>query len=184
MRFASSKLLRVAYASVAVTVLAQAADIAMPNIKPGLWQVTTNPQMSGQLPIPDDQLAKMPPEQRARIEAAVQASANKPRVYRECMTPEKIARGFEIDRHGEDSSCQRKVITSSSSELKLHDECTKPEGKSVTDVHFKVKGGEQMNGQITAVITSGTKTMTVNSTVQGKWLGASCGTVTDAELQK
>jgi hypothetical protein len=54
----------------------------------------------------------------------------------------------------------------------------------VTDVHFEVKGGTQMSGKINVVMTSAGKTMTVNSTVQGKWLGASCGTVKDAELEK
>jgi hypothetical protein len=66
----------------------------------------------------------------------------------------------------------------------MHDECNKPERKTVTDVHFEVKGGTQMSGKINVVMTSNGKTMTVNSTVQGKWLGASCGTVKDAELEK
>jgi hypothetical protein len=167
--------------------LAQAAGITPPNIKPGLWEVTTNPKVTGQMPISDYQLAQMTPEQRAKIEAAMQtgmANANKPRVYLECMTPEKIARGFDIERHGDDSSCQRKVITSSASALKLHDECNRPDRKSITDVQFAVKGGQQMTGQINAVITSGTKTMTVKSSLQGKWLGADCGTVTGPQLQK
>jgi hypothetical protein len=41
-----------------------------------------------------------------------------------------------------------------------------------------------MNGKINVVVTSSGKTMTVDSTVQGKWLSASCGTVKDAELEK
>jgi hypothetical protein len=186
MRPASRKLVRFAYASAAVTLLGQAADITPPNIKPGLWEVTNNPQISGQVPISEEQLAKMTPEQRTRIEAAMQAgmaSANKPHVYKECMTPEKIARGFDIQK-GEDSSCKRKVVTSSASELQLHDECNKPERKTVSDVHFQIKGGVQMTGKINVVMTSGSKTMTVNSTLQGKWLGASCGAVKDAELEK
>ena len=32
--------------------------------------------------------------------------------------------------------------------------------------------------------TAEKKELTVNSTVQGKWLGASCGTVKDAALEK
>jgi hypothetical protein len=143
--------------------------------------------MSGQMPIPEEQLAKMTPEQRARLQAAMQsgmANGSKPRIYKECMTPEKIARGFEMDRGADEASCKRTIVSSTSSELTLHDECNRPERQSVTDVHFEIKGGTQMNGKINVVVTSSGKTMTVDSTVQGKWLSASCGTVKDAELEK
>ena len=186
MRPASMKISSVMTASLALTMLAQAADITKPNIKPGLWEVTSSPQTSGDMPISDEQLAKLPPEQRARIQAAMQASlaaGNKPHVYKECMTPEKIARNFEIDK-GEDSSCKRKVVASSASELQLHDDCEKPERKTVSDVHFHFKGGTQMSGRINVVTSANGKTMTVNSTIEGKWLGADCGSVKDAEEQK
>ncbi len=191
MRFAPRILLQAAVASLActatVTVLVQAAQLTKPNIKPGLWEVTTNPKMSGEMPIPEEQLAKMTPEQRARLEAAMKAgmgNGNKPRVYKECMTPEKIARGFEMDRGADEASCKRNIVSSSATELTLHDECNNPKRKSVTDVHFEIKGGTQMTGKIDVVITSSGKTMTVDSTVQGKWLSASCGAVKDAELEK
>jgi hypothetical protein len=184
MRCAPRRLLQVALTSLAVTAWVQAAELTKPDIKPGLWEVSINPRISGEMPIPEDQLAKMTPEQRARLQAAMQARQPKPRVYKECMTPEKIARGFEIDPHGDDSSCKRKVLSSSAKELTLHDECNKPERKTITDVHFEVKGGTQMSGRINIVMTSAGKTMTVNNTMRGKWLGASCGTVKDAELEK
>jgi hypothetical protein len=184
MHCAPRRLLQVALTSLAVTAWVQAGELTKPNIKPGLWEVSTNPQVSGQMPIPEEQLAKMTPEQRARIEAAMQEHRPKPRVYKECMTPEKIAHGFETDLQGDDSSCKRKVVSSSANELTLHDECNKPERKTVTDVHFEVKGGTQMIGKINIVMTGSGKTMTVNNTMQGKWLGANCGTVKDAELEK
>jgi Protein of unknown function (DUF3617) len=189
MRFASTRLLQLALATLAATALVEAAEIVKPNIKPGLWEVSSTPQVSGEMPIPEDQLAKLTPEQRARMETAMKSAMGngaKPHVYKECMTPEKIARGFDIDRHGDDSSCKRKVVSSSPNELTLHDECNDPQRKTVMDVHFEVKGGTQMNGKINVVMTSANgKTMTVNSTVQGKWLGASCGSVKEqAEVEK
>ncbi|HWM72019.1 MAG TPA: DUF3617 domain-containing protein [Steroidobacteraceae bacterium] len=191
MHFTPRNLLQAAVASVAcagaLTALVQAAQMIQPNIKPGLWEVTTNPKMTGEMPIPEEQLAKMTPEQRTRLEAAMKAgmlNGNKPRVYKDCMTPEKIARGFEMDRGADEASCKRNIVSSTASELTLHDECENPKRKSVTDVHFEIKGGTQMNGKINVVITSSGKTMTVVSTVQGKWLGASCGAVKDAELEK
>src|SRR5882762_10203068 len=102
MRYASRRLLQVALTSLAVIAWVQAAELTKPNIKPGLWEVSIDPHVSGEMPIPEDQLAKMTPEQRARLEAAMKghmAKGARPRVYKECMTPEKIARGFEIDPH-------------------------------------------------------------------------------------
>jgi hypothetical protein len=169
----------------ALTAFSQAAEPVKPNIKPGLWDVSINPHFSGEMPIPEDQLAKLTPEQRARLEAMMKArTANNeaPKVYKECMTPEKIARGFDMDRN--DTSCKRKVVSSSASELTLHDECDKPNQKTVSDVHFEIKGGTQMSGKINVVVSSGAKNMTINNTMQGKWVSASCGAVKDAELEK
>lgn len=166
---------------------ARAADPVKPDIRPGLWEVSMNPQVSGEMPIPDDQLAKMPPEQRARFEAAIKAAMSKgamARTYKECMTPEKIAHGFDVDKNGDEASCKRKVISSSSTELTLHDECNRQDGKTVSDMHFQVKGGTQASGEVKVVSTSGSKTMTVNSSIQGKWLAASCGNIKDRELEK
>jgi uncharacterized protein DUF3617 len=185
MPFASPKLLSITLATLGVAALAQAADLVKPNIKPGLWEVSNHPQVSGQLPISDEQLAKLTPEQRARMQAAMQsvtANNSKPHVYKECMTAEKIARGFDLAR--EDSACTRKVVSSSSHELTLHDECNKQDGKTVSDVHFEVKDGTQMNGKVNVVMTSGSKTMTMNSTIAGKWLAASCGPIKDIESEK
>ncbi len=186
MHLKTNRLWVVAAGGLTIALGVQAADLVKPNIKPGLWQVSVDPEISGEMPIPEDQLARMPPEQRARLEAAIKASLAKGvqhHAYKECMTPEKIGRGFDIDKNDE-AGCMRKVISSTSSELTLHDECDKPDRKSVTDVHFEVKGGTQMNGKVKVVMTSNGKTMTVNSTVAGKWLGASCGDVKDAEPVK
>jgi Protein of unknown function (DUF3617) len=188
MRLASRKRLLIAVTSLTLGAGVLAADLVKPNIKPGLWEVSNSPQFSGQLSIPEEDLAKLSPEQRARMEAALKnATSNmkQPHVYKECMTPEKIARGFDIDRSGNDSSCTRKVVSSSASELTLHDECNQTQRKTVSDVHFEIQGGTQASGKIHVVMTSADgKTMTVNSTIQGKWLGASCGSVKDHEVEK
>ena len=188
MRLTPRKLLLVTVTTLTAATLAHATDLIKRNIKPGLWEVTSIPQVSGEMPIPDEDLAKMTPEQRARMQAAMKgymANSVKPHVYKECMTPEKIAKGFDIDRHGDDSSCVRKVVSSSSSEVTLHDECNNKTQKTVSDVHFEVNSGTQMSGKINIVISNPAgKTMKVNSTLQGKWLAASCGSVKDSEAEK
>lgn len=171
----------------ALTGAVQAADYVKPNIKPGLWQVTHTPQVKGQMPIPEDQLAKMTPEQRQRVEAALKAgmaNAAKPHVYKECMTPEKIARALDLDHGGQDRSCKRAIVTSSPTELRLHDECARTNGKSVTDVHVQIEGTTRLNGTVDVVMSSGGKTMSVNSKLTGRWLSVDCGAVKDTEVEK
>ena len=180
--------LRIALQAVAGIVLVatgvQAAEYTKPNIKAGLWEVSVTPKMSGEMPIPAEQLAKMTPQQRAALEAAVKGAGGKTHTYKECMTPEKIAKGFEMDRGADEKSCKRNIISSTASELTLHDECDDAKRKSSTDVHFEIKSGTQMNGKVHVVVTESGKSMTVDSTLQGKWLGASCGAIKDSELEK
>jgi len=187
MRIPSTRLMTVVLVGAAVSLIAEAADLVKPDIKPGLWEVTSHPQISGQMPIPEEELAKLTPERRAKVEAAMQssmASAAKPRVYKECMTAEKIAKGFETADPSEGGSCKKNVITSSSSELQLREECSRPDGKTTVDVHFQISGGVRMTGTINAVMTAGSRTMNMNSKLEGKWLGSSCGSVKEAEEEK
>ncbi len=68
------------------------ADKVQPlNVKLGLWEVTSTTNVSGMPPIPDDVLARMTPEQRARMEAAMKARSGegpKTTVRKECITKE------------------------------------------------------------------------------------------------
>jgi hypothetical protein len=168
---------RFALCAVAVTTLVQAADYTKPNIKPGLWEVTVTPKVSGEMPIPDDQFAKMTPDQRAKVEAMMKGAGSKPHVYKDCMTPEKIAKGFEMERGADEQACKRNIISSTAAELTLHDECNHTNRKSVSDVHFTFKGGTQIDGKMHIVTTASGKTMTVDSTVAGKFVAANCGAI-------
>ena len=163
------------------TLLAQAADMVKPNIKLGLWEITTVTKMAGLPGMSDEMLAKIPPERRAKLLAALEARSGKPRVMKECMTEEKIAKGFKAD---EDSSCTRHVLSSSASEVKVHDECTTDEGKRTFDGHFQMPDREHMTGTLHMVMTRGERSMNVDGTLEGKWLAASCGAVKDVEVEK
>jgi hypothetical protein len=166
--------------------LVHAADVPQLNVKLGLWEVATHPQVNGNLPITDEQLQKLPPEQRARFEAAMQAAIARgaqPRIFKECMTAEKRSRGFNA---GSDQSknCNVTLVTNTPSEFESHRECSTEDGKQSTSVHFRVVSTDHVSGTVNALISHGTKTMTVNSTMEGKWLGADCGSVKDMELEK
>jgi hypothetical protein len=63
------------------------------DIKPGLWEFTSTNLVTGLPAMPPDVLAKMTPEQRAKIEAAMGArSGGVPRTitHKVCITREKL----------------------------------------------------------------------------------------------
>jgi hypothetical protein len=166
--------------------LAQAAEVPQLNVRLGLWEVTTHPQVNGKLPITDEQLQKLPPDQRAKFEEAMQAAIERgaqPRVFKECMTAEKRSRGFNAGTE-QSKDCTVTLVTNTPSEFESHRECTSEDGRQSTSVHFRVVSSDHVSGTVNALISHGAKTMTVNSTMEGKWLAPSCGTITDMELEK
>jgi hypothetical protein len=163
---------------VAWPALRGAADEAHLNVNPGLWEVTTVSQTSGQMPVPEEMLAKMSPEQRARIQEAmkqVMERAREPRVFKECITAQQIRDGLRkamMDRE----SCKRTVVSSSATLLEMHEECTGRQ-QSTGTYRFEAPDPGTMHGTIDMVMTRGTHAMNVKGHIDGKWLSADCGNV-------
>src|SRR5581483_6581167 len=106
------------------------------NVRPGLWETTTQSQMSGLPPIPPEELAKMPPQARARMQAAMQgsmAAMSKPHTVKYCLTQDQIDKGFAAEeaKHGQNDSCQRAVVSSSANAQTVHLTCS-GEGETTT----------------------------------------------------
>src|SRR5690348_9441337 len=93
----SSVLLAGACAGILGVASAQAGSTL--NVKLGLWEMTTMGEVSGAPPIPPEALARMTPEQRARMQAAMTASLaqqNKPKVRKYCVTQKDLERGLDL----------------------------------------------------------------------------------------
>src|SRR5579862_2888392 len=93
--------------SATLVAAAWAADTTPLNVKTGEWEVTTSTESSGQLPIPEEMLNKLTPEQRARMEAAMKArGAGGPRtsVRKNCVKKEDLDKAFGNDE--EHKSCK------------------------------------------------------------------------------
>jgi len=161
------------------------------NVKLGLWEIATQANINGTPQLPDEMMAKLTPEQRARMQAAMQASMaemTKPKLAKLCVTAEKVAKGLDIDRR-ERQNCQRKILSNSSSELEIQESCSESDGTSVLDQHIQLAGSllgaaEQLTGTVHYAKNSGGKAMGVDSNIKGQWLGASCGDVKDYQLEK
>lgn len=163
----------------AAAVLSLAAQKLEPlHVKPGLWEVTTIMTRTGQLPISPDVLAKMTPEQRARIEERMKAqgeNAQRARVRKSCVTKEKLEKNNMFE---ERQSCKRTVVTSTASKMEVHAECDSPHGTriNVSTVAEALDSGN-VKGSMQMSASGAENTMNMNATFTAKWIGAVCGDV-------
>jgi Spy/CpxP family protein refolding chaperone len=161
--------------------VAHAAQPAL-NVKLGLWETHTQAKMSGDMSgmISEAQLQSMTPEQRAKMQAAMQqamAAMQKPHYAKECMTAEKLAKGFDMGN----GNCKSTVITNTASEFDTHMVCMRGgESQSMT-VHVIATSPEHVTGVMKGDENSGSKGVSYSGTFEGKWLGSDCGAVKDRQ---
>lgn len=152
-----------------------ADDIRPLNVKEGLWEVTVTHSMSG-MPaapnIPPDALAKMPPEQRARIEAMTKGT---PDVRKECVTKEKLAKNAAFSANRGD--CTRTVTNSTGSKLEMKVHCEEKQSSSDSTVVVEALSFDSVKSTIHSVVNSSSRTMNMDITVTSKYLGPDCGDV-------
>jgi hypothetical protein len=151
-----------------------AADLHALDVKAGQWETTTTGQMTGAPAIPPDVLAKLTPEQRAKIESAMGARGAKPMVSTSCRTKEKLAEAWTTGQQTQ-KSCTTTLTGSSSSAQEVHMECNQNGTKSSGTVKVEVVDSEHIRGsfQMTTA-TDGNHPMSMNYSFTSKWLGAAC----------
>ena len=163
-------------ATLASIALAQAADPAF-DVKPGLWEITSMGSATGAPPIPPEALAKLSPEQRAKMEAAMQAAMarnGQPRTSKSCITQAQLEKGPNFGPH--DKSSKQTIVSRTASLMETRVECTGEQKMSGT-FRFQALSRETVRGEVTMAISGGGNTMNSNRTLEGKWLGADCGSV-------
>ncbi len=155
-----------------------AADAIIPfNVKEGLWEMTVTHTMTGMPAVPNippDALAKMPPEQRARIEAMMKGGSSTD-VRKECITKEKLAKNaaFSANR----GECTRTVLSSTGSKLELKFHCEEKQSSSDGTFTMEAVGSDNAKGTMHSVTNASGHTMTMDLTITSKYLGADCGDV-------
>lgn len=152
------------------------------SMKPGQWELTNNLKSSnGQtdqaMAAAMKQLANMPPEQRAQIEAMMaQHGASMPKVgadggmtIKACVTPEMAAR-HEIPT-GQSGKC-----TSSNQPvpggMNVSFTCTEPPSSGQGQVRFNGDTGFSMHMNVTNMAGGAAQQMTVETS--GRWIGPAC----------
>jgi Protein of unknown function (DUF3617) len=147
------------------------------NVKEGLWEMTVTHSMTG-MPatanIPADALAKMTPEQRARIEAMMKGGPSTD-VRKECITREKLEKNsaFSASR----GNCTRTLVNSTSHKLEVKFHCEEKQSSSDGTFLVEVMGSDNVNGTMHSVINNNGRTMNMDFTISSKYLGPTCGDV-------
>jgi hypothetical protein len=139
------------------------------DIKTGAWEVTQSTTMSG-MPMPKAALEGMPPEQRAKFEAAMRERAGKVKttVLHTCVTRQDIDRG-ELLRT-ENADCKRKVIAQNARHLEIEETCTEPEPRT-THFKFDASSADAYSGSVDVTQGEGGR---VHIDMSGRWTGATC----------
>jgi hypothetical protein len=147
------------------------------NARPGAWEMTTTTLMTG-MPIPADQLAKMPPEQRAKMEAAMKARSGQPRThtYKHCVTQKDLDRNRLTKPDDGEDKCTKKVVSQSASKIVIEQSCPAPHA-SAGQMTFEAKTPETLVATID--MAQGGAAGKVHVDIKGRWLGASCAGIKD-----
>ena len=158
-----------------------AADRVQPlNVKTGLWEMTMTTTTSGTMPISPELAAKLTPEQRARMDAAMKAnSGEKTRTttYKDCMTKEKLEKGADFGKA--DSKCPPTVANSTGSSVDVRFSCEQAGVKTSGTIHFDALNLENIKGSGQTSATGGGNTMNAKLSWTGKWIGPTCGGETE-----
>ena len=101
---------------------------------------------------------------------------------RECMTPEKLAQGFDLGNEGD--SCKTTIVHNTSTELEVRRECNAENEARTTTEHYRMSGRRHISGTVDAAMSQNGKPLTLHTTIEGKWLGSDCGGVKDMQVVK
>jgi len=156
----------------------------MLNVKEGLWEVSLTHSSSGMPGMSEDMLAKLPPDQRARVEEMMKqrgvTMSGNTTVVKSCVTREKIEKGmaFASENRG---NCSYNIVNSSPShvEAKFHCDEVQKDSKTVIDgtTTVDVVNGDSTKGASHIVTNSGGHTATMDMSFTSKYLGPSCGDI-------
>ncbi len=160
---------------------ASAVHVAL-QIKPGLWEFTDTPKMTGDPIVSDTMMAHIPPAQRAQYIAETRAQMAAPHKARECMTQAKFEQRLSVNP----ADCALTMVSNTGSALDLRSRCqSESRGmKQVTEHRIFGSSPITVTSLLRAVTTRGSQSMTIETTEVGRWLAADCGSLKDNVIQQ
>ncbi len=155
-----------------ITLLANAAQTQVLNVKTGVWESSVT-SATGGIALPSELLAKLVPEQqREKFEEAIGALPNQPRVKTQkyCLTQKDL----DEDRYFEKKTserCSRRVLSKSNDRVEFEQSCNGTPPIATMHVIVQAIDSERVKVTVDALIGGVGKTRTEMS---AHWLGASC----------
>jgi hypothetical protein len=152
-----------------------AADLHALDVKTGEWETTVTGQMTGMPAIPPEALARLTPEQRAKMESAMGAHGAKPMVSTHCTTKETLKQVWNTGQMTK--TCTTALTASSSNKQEVHMECNQNGTKMNGSVTVEALDSEHIRGSFQMTATgdaNGGHAMGMNYSFTSKWLGAAC----------
>jgi len=146
------------------------------NVKTGLWQNTMTTALAGQMVIPPERLANLTPEQRARVEAAMNARSGqgaKTTTYQSCITKDELQKTPFRDK----KNCTETLISSSNTQAEVKLACTMEGVDGSGEMQIHAASDESIVGSGHGTVTMQGRTMNTSWKLIGKWMGESCGGV-------
>jgi hypothetical protein len=126
--------------------------------------------------VPPEVLAKLPPEQRAKMEAAMQGRGGTRTTTKHCVTKETVNEALaSANTNSARQNCTRTFVTSTGTKQVIHMECTSGNMKTSGDIQVEVIDRENTKGSMVMNSAGGRGGMKMEWTT--KWLGADCGDV-------
>jgi hypothetical protein len=147
------------------------------DVKTGLWETTVHSEMHGKIPIPETDLARLAPQQRAALEQML-AEQSKPQTHvaKTCLTQEKLKRSGDLFGSGESGmTCNNKVTRQTRDTFSGTIDCAKGSRRLSGDVLYHATDREHVTGTIRMAMSDGTKSMTTQGKIEARWLSAACG---------
>jgi hypothetical protein len=148
---------------------------AVLQIKPGLWEFSDTPKVTGDTLISDAMLATVPAAQRAQYLAETRKMMAQPSRERECFAQAT----FEQRVLSVGSGCTQTVVSNTASRIEVLTECRAESGglKQYNSRKLTAPNPISVTTSFHAVVTRQGKTMTIDSIENGRWLNSSCGNV-------
>lgn len=145
--------------------------------KPGAWQMSVSTLLVGN-PLPQEALDSMPPEKRAKVEAAMKSRAGKSVTITQkvCLTQKQLEQDRIVKFGENDTECTRNIVSKSATKLVMEQTCPEPHA-STSHMTIEAQTPETLSASVVRVRGDGKGK--VNLDVKGFWLGPDCAGLKD-----
>lgn len=168
------------FGAIAAGVLALPIAAFASHGKVGLWEITTTMNMGGAgMQMPD--LSKLPPDQRAMVEAQLKKSGvsmnGNSMTTQHCMTASEVAQD-KPPAMGRMKDCTVQNMQFTGGSMTADTVCSSADMSGKGHIAVSYSGDSNYSGSMTFNGTAQGHPINMNNTFSGRWISADCGSVT------